>query len=519
MHLFSKFVLPGHVVMGSDMGRQVFDWLLVLASVIGLFLVGAWSIYQSDHSARALEAELEGAARQSLDELGYGWAQVRMDGQLATLTGRAPTPEAAAQAEDAVVRSSAIVMPEFFPQAIYRPGGDIWGGVSDVRVDFEAANAISPYTWAATLGADGSLMIVGHVPDAATRDAVILEAERLFPGRVSAQMELGAGAPRGDFAAVAIMSLTALSSLDRGAATLSDEQLILSGETASAEVGASVAERIGILPEPFRSEARITVLTRRWAAERNGDALELSGAVQTEDQKFEISSLAGKVFEGPVLDNMTVDGIDTGDWLKGVRIALPHFAKFQSGRMAFSPGTGFSLVGEASDSTLQFLAEDIAAAGEDLGITVDAEVIEVGVEELAAFDFEADQKAACDGAFALVLTNNVLLFKLSSAEIDRVSADALDALMTVVRRCGSADLMVEGHTDTSGTREINVSLSRARATAVTDYLVARGFPAEQLQADGFGPDRPVADNGTAAGRALNRRIEIRVLDTTNDGDN
>jgi len=70
---------------------------------------------------------------------------------------------------------------------------------------------------------------------------------------------------------------------------------------------------------------------------------------------------------------------------------------------------------------------------------------------------------------------------------------------------------VHGHADPTGGIAYNDELSRRRATSIVAALIARGVPAEQLDARGFGASRPLADNGTAEGRATNRRVEFRVI--------
>jgi outer membrane protein OmpA-like peptidoglycan-associated protein len=71
-------------------------------------------------------------------------------------------------------------------------------------------------------------------------------------------------------------------------------------------------------------------------------------------------------------------------------------------------------------------------------------------------------------------------------------------------------MTIEGHTDNTGSSQKNEKLSLARARAVYDYLVKKGIEASRLNFQGFGDARPVADNGTAGGRAKNRRVEMRL---------
>lgn len=73
-----------------------------------------------------------------------------------------------------------------------------------------------------------------------------------------------------------------------------------------------------------------------------------------------------------------------------------------------------------------------------------------------------------------------------------------------------SNIVVEGHTDSQGKRDYNMELGKKRADAVRDQLVSRGVAADRIKSVGIGPDRPVAENTTAEGRANNRRVEIIV---------
>ena len=69
-------------------------------------------------------------------------------------------------------------------------------------------------------------------------------------------------------------------------------------------------------------------------------------------------------------------------------------------------------------------------------------------------------------------------------------------------------IVIEGHTDSRGSSEGNMILSRLRAESVMNVLTSNGVPRERMEAVGFGESRPIADNNTAEGRANNRRVEI-----------
>jgi len=71
---------------------------------------------------------------------------------------------------------------------------------------------------------------------------------------------------------------------------------------------------------------------------------------------------------------------------------------------------------------------------------------------------------------------------------------------------------VAGHTDSVGAAEYNESLSARRAQTVHDYLVSNGVSVDRMSVRGYGESQPIADNGTAAGRAQNRRVVLRIVE-------
>ena len=102
-------------------------------------------------------------------------------------------------------------------------------------------------------------------------------------------------------------------------------------------------------------------------------------------------------------------------------------------------------------------------------------------------------------------------FATNSSKIDKSSSAVLDEAVQVLKDNPNLKVEVDGYTDNVGKDAANQKLSEARAVSVKDYFVAKGIAASRLTAVGYGSANPVADNSTPAGRAENRRIELRVV--------
>lgn len=100
-------------------------------------------------------------------------------------------------------------------------------------------------------------------------------------------------------------------------------------------------------------------------------------------------------------------------------------------------------------------------------------------------------------------TNKAKLFPQAQVKLD-------DVAKALTQQDPDSQIVVEGHADSQGDDQHNLELSQQRANSVRDYLVAAGIAADRIVAKGYGEQRPVADNGSAEGRANNRRVEIVV---------
>jgi outer membrane protein OmpA-like peptidoglycan-associated protein len=110
----------------------------------------------------------------------------------------------------------------------------------------------------------------------------------------------------------------------------------------------------------------------------------------------------------------------------------------------------------------------------------------------------------------LVMPGNIT-FETDSYNLRGSFYPVLNSVGQVLAKYGDTTVRVSGHTDNTGSRAHNQTLSERRAASVADYLVTREVARNRMLVQGLGFDQPIADNGTAAGRAQNRRVELHIL--------
>ena len=108
----------------------------------------------------------------------------------------------------------------------------------------------------------------------------------------------------------------------------------------------------------------------------------------------------------------------------------------------------------------------------------------------------------------LVHFESDVLFDVDSSIVKPQARDALDDAATVFQEYKKTAIVVQGHTDSTGTEEHNQSLSERRAQSVVAYLTGKGIDPARMAPMGFGEGQPVASNDTVDGRAQNRRVDL-----------
>lgn len=110
----------------------------------------------------------------------------------------------------------------------------------------------------------------------------------------------------------------------------------------------------------------------------------------------------------------------------------------------------------------------------------------------------------------LTFAMKAVQFQLGKATLVNDSYSVLNQIANIMKKYPDYNLSIDGHTDNTGSDDVNKKLSAARAKSCYDYLISKGIPADRMTFQGFGPTRPIADNSTYSGRTLNRRVEFNL---------
>lgn len=109
-----------------------------------------------------------------------------------------------------------------------------------------------------------------------------------------------------------------------------------------------------------------------------------------------------------------------------------------------------------------------------------------------------------------VIRINNIFFEFAKADLKNESFSELNRLVTLMQQNPTMEIALAGHTDNVGSEESNLKLSTDRAKAVLTYLVSKGIAQSRITSSGYGKSKPVAENDTEEGRAINRRVEFTV---------
>ena len=228
----------------------------------------------------------------------------------------------------------------------------------------------------------------------------------------------------------------------------------------------------------------------------------LDGYVRSEDERKRVLAQANALFPGKVT-NRTVrlaTGSPNADWGNVLSQNIDDLNRLDKGRFAMENNrsviTGMTASAKVRDA-LTARAASLTNYDGSANITVPS---------------TGDKtQAVCQKMLDDVKVGKKINFAYNKADIRGAeSFDLLNALAAAAKECAAFRINVEGHTDSDGSEDYNQRLSEARANTVVAYLTQNGVARERMQAIGLGEVKPIGDNSTSEGKALNRRIEFVV---------
>lgn len=170
--------------------------------------------------------------------------------------------------------------------------------------------------------------------------------------------------------------------------------------------------------------------------------------------------------------------------------------------------SGFEILPSAFVSFDFVFSRDGTAGLPDVGvIRKEVTLRNSAVEREGNLDYDA-----CKGRFEILSRTGNIYFGAGSASLQSDSLPLLGQVVDIVSRCPGMTIEVGGHTDADGGAAANLTLSKARAQSVTDYLTTAGIDVRRIQSVGYGEASPVAPNDTLRNKAKNRRIEFAVVE-------
>ncbi|MCT4656089.1 MAG: OmpA family protein [Cohaesibacter sp.] len=492
----------------SVMKRWVIPGLVAVGAVSGVSLLSETGKLEGDLTARSSKV---------LDVAQFDWASISFTGRDGTLSGVAPNEKAAQMALDLVKKE--------------------WG-VRVVEDKTTLLPAQKPFTWSLERTGD-ALAMTGFVPYDLIKRTPGFIKEAAGVSSLDNQVKAARGEPK-DFDEAVGLSATLLGVLPAGKAMLEDNKLTITGaledgNAAHVELFGKLKELIASQdmgeievdlqiaepkkPEPPKEPEPTNDMAAGGAGEaingliitRTDKGVDLEGAVPSDKAKKDLLSLAYRKFGfGGVEDKLAVKegaeiaGLSADAFSKAANAALQAVSRLGEGKAELLEG-GLNLKGGAFYDGALAQVKDFLASALPQGLSANSDLAVVAPGEAIA-------AAECQQILKGALAQNSIYFDSGKATISADSFGLLDGLIYTSLRCKEAAIQIEGHTDSDGDDASNQTLSEKRAQAVKGYLEAAGLSQDRLTAKGFGETKPVADNGTAEGKAKNRRIDF-VIET------
>ena len=376
---------------------------------------------------------------------------------------------------------------------------------------------ISPYAFILDVAAPEAAKCAAQDEVEATKIAT--KVERLIG--LSIKCDVGIGAPSTHWREAVEAGVNALAGLGGGRLEIVDANITLTSPEGvplqDFEIISQVL-RFGLpdgfsleaeatKPPPRRVEVEVQPMEFTATLDADGNAV-IEGAVKdTLTREVVMRYSEAKFGYGRVEDRMWLDAALPDGWQVRVFRLIEALAVLNEGSATMTPD-GLDIGGDAGfENPKAELGKLLAGAYSTAETTLDIRYTEpVGGEGGRGLD-----PRICVSRITKILSENSIVFAPSSAVISDPSIPTIEAIAALLTQCREARIEIGGHTDSQGREEMNRALSQGRADAVLDALLAQNLLLGEISAKGYGESEPVADNGSEAGRAANRRIEFKLL--------
>lgn len=298
----------------------------------------------------------------------------------------------------------------------------------------------------------GQFSLAGVVPDEGAIERMLSAATIVYGPNIGANVAVSETADSGTWLEGVEQTITLLPMIGQGSISVTPDGVSVSGTAPTAQALEAFEEAVSAMQGGAEVASTVEVTDLgfpRFNARRVGDSIVLTGELASEAAKDNIVNGAIAVYGGTVDDQLTVEpDLDTPFWTYTL------------------PGV-FGLLEPFSD-------------------------YEINIED----------------GFTSGSLNAGANFEINSAELNPETRALLGVAVAILTRDPTLGMEVAGHTDSLGDSSYNQTLSEIRAEAVTDFLIAAGIDSSRLRGVGYGETRPIGDNNSQEGRALNRRVEF-----------
>lgn len=369
-----------------------------------------------------------------------------------------------------------------------------------------------PLRWSATI-ADGRIALQGLVGSEEERAALLARLSSLFPGiTVVDGLRLEPGLVDGS-ASASGFALDVLAKLARGTVTLEGGGLAVSGEVSSEEARRELDALLQSSTRPsglaiLSNDSVLVPRPYRFALSADRSGVELSGYLPDRAISEALRDLVrDSPLAGRLSDSTEIAPGAPQGFAAAVRMALVNLLRLDLGSASVTDNM-VMIRGLTCRDLIRSEVETSATQALPPGFTAD---VVVGLRQTGCV---IDPPNTCQNDLDQLTKREPVLFAQGTTvvSIDETTERALAEAAAILKRCPGTRVTIEGHANRDG--EVrgfdNRDLSRRRAERVREELIRRGIDPAQLEARGYGADRPLIPHGTSEARAMNRRVQFTI---------